>query len=109
MKVILKSLRACCLSPQRADQQGEGQRQRPHGASGQQERPELSHGGDETGAGAGAKLRGAVRRDFCQNQTGDAETVWTSAFRVLRFAWSTFDAFSVAGCGGSVLLSSARN
>lgn len=46
--------------PQRADQQGEGQRQCPHGAGGQQERPEHSHGGDPAGAGAGAKLRGAV-------------------------------------------------
>lgn len=57
---------------QGADQQGEGQRQRSHGASGQQERPEHSHGGDATGAGAGAQLRGAICRDLGQNETGES-------------------------------------
>lgn len=57
---------------QGADQQGEGQWQRSHGAGGQQERPEHPHSGDAAGAGAGAQLRGAFRRDLSQNETGES-------------------------------------
>lgn len=58
---------------QGADQQGEGQWQRSHGAGGQQERPEHPHSGDATGAGASTQLRGAIRRDLCQNETGESD------------------------------------
>lgn len=57
---------------QGADQQGEGQWQRSHGAGGQQERPEHPHSGDAAGAGAGTQLRGAIRWDLSQNETGES-------------------------------------